>query len=84
MKAMILNTINEIRDESGRARLDLANLPPNPDLRSDIGFDSLDLAVLTVRLESATGVDIFQDGVVTTVEEIAIKLAAAQKSKSTP
>ena len=39
-------------------------------LRNDIGFDSLDLAELTVNIEEEFGVDIFEDGFVETVGDI--------------
>jgi acyl carrier protein len=44
------------------------------DLRSDLSFDSLDLAELTVRVEKDFGIDIYADGIVTTVAEIKAKL----------
>ena len=43
-------------------------------LRNDFGFDSLDLAELTVRIESEFGIDIFEDGIVSTVGEVLNKL----------
>ncbi len=43
-------------------------------LRNDIGFDSLDLAELTVRIEAEYDIDIFEDGIVNTVSEIFQKL----------
>jgi acyl carrier protein len=43
-------------------------------LRSDIGFDSLDLAELTVNIEEAYGVDIFEDGFVETLGDILKKV----------
>jgi acyl carrier protein len=39
-------------------------------LRDDIGFDSLDLAELTVRIEAQFKVDIFEKGIISTVGEI--------------
>ena len=45
------------------------------DLRNDLGFDSLDLAELTVRIEKDFGVDVFVDGIVTTIGEIKKKLS---------
>jgi acyl carrier protein len=44
------------------------------DLRAELGFDSLDLAELTVRIEKETGIDIFADSFVLTVGEILAKL----------
>ena len=43
-------------------------------LRNDIGFDSLDFAELTVRIEAEYNIDIFEDGIVNTVGEIVKKL----------
>ena len=43
-------------------------------LRKDIGFDSLDLAELTVRIEAEYDIDIFEDGIVNTVGEILKKM----------
>ena len=52
----------------------LESLSNNMGLRKDIGFDSLDLAELTVRIEREYGVDVFEDGLVTTVGEIVKKI----------
>jgi acyl carrier protein len=35
-----------------------------------LGFDSFDLAELTVHIEDAFNVDVFENGIVNTVEEI--------------
>lgn len=43
-------------------------------LRNDLGFDSLDLAELTVRIQKDFNIDVFEDGVVNTVSEILEKL----------
>lgn len=57
------------------ANLDpVAKLTPELDLRTDLGFDSLALAELTVRIEDSAGVDVFADGLVRTVGEIEQKL----------
>ncbi len=50
------------------------NLEDKTDLRNDLGFDSLDLAELTVRIEKEFGIDVFTDGIVTTIGEIRAKL----------
>ncbi len=47
-------------------------------LREDLGLDSLQLAVLTVKIEAEFGVDVFADGVVTTVGEIEEKIRRHQ------
>ncbi len=49
-------------------------LSPSTDLRVDLGFDSFDMAELTVHVEDAFGVDIFEDGIVRTVGEICGKI----------
>ena len=57
-----------------RTKKQLTTLSPEMHLRNDIGFDSLDLAELTVRIEAEYDIDIFQDGLVNTVSEILEKL----------
>jgi acyl carrier protein len=52
-----------------------AAILPEMHLRKDIGLDSLDLAELTVRIEAAFDVDVFEDGVVNTVGEILQKIS---------
>lgn len=51
-----------------------SSLNPEMSLRKNLGFDSLDLAELTVRIEDEFGVDIFADGNVDTIAEIDKKL----------
>lgn len=45
-------------------------------LREDLGLTSFDLAELTVKIEDEFDVDIFEDGLVSTVGEIFAKLQA--------
>jgi len=52
----------------------IKELNGNLDLRNDLGFDSLDLAELTVKIEFEFGIDVFEDGIVTTIGEIIEKL----------
>jgi len=52
----------------------LKKIDDNMDLRKDIGFDSFNLAELTVHIEDEFGIDIFEDGLVNTVGEIKAKL----------
>lgn len=68
----ILEIINKVLDN--RANEKLTFLSPEMNLRNDIGFDSLDLAELTVRIEAEYGVDIFEDGIINTVGELLRKL----------
>lgn len=65
----IMNTVLE-----NRTKENLISLTPEMHLRNDIGFDSLDLAELTVRIEAEYDIDIFEDGIVNTVGEILKKL----------
>ncbi len=63
---------------ANKRRPAIAALSPETRLREELGFDSLDMAELTVRLEEAFGVDIFAAGVVRTAGEIEARLPAAQ------
>ena len=44
-------------------------------LREDLGLDSLALAELAVRIEEQYDIDVFEDGLVHTVDEIIQKLS---------
>jgi len=72
MKEKILEIMNTVLEN--RTKKKLSTLNPEMHLRNDIGFDSLDLAELTVRIEAEYDVDIFEDGIVDTVREIMEKL----------
>lgn len=69
--------VNEVLMVSGRSVVE--KLYPEMRLRQDLGMDSLELAELTVRLEAAYGVDIFKNGLVATVGEVAELLNAGQE-----
>jgi acyl carrier protein len=64
----LLEVINSILIDSNRKLLSV--LTPQMSLRNDIGFDSLDLAKLTVIIEDKYNVDIFMDGVVDKIGEV--------------
>ena len=49
-------------------------LSDDTDLRDELGFDSIELAELTVRIESVYDVDIFENGIISTIGEIKEKL----------
>ena len=68
----LLIIINTIRENKGQEALTSIDVSAN--LRDDIGFDSLDLAELTVRIEAEFGVDVFDDGLVFTIGEIINKI----------
>lgn len=68
----LLSKINEVLNESGRESI--SDLAPTDHLKRDLDLDSLDLAVLTVKIEAVSGVDVFADGVVETVGEVLAKM----------
>ena len=72
MEDKILEIINTVLDNRTKEKLTV--LSPEMHLRNDIGFDSLDLAELTVRIEAEYDIDIFEDGIVNKVSEIFEKL----------
>ncbi|MCC7338465.1 MAG: acyl carrier protein [Pirellulaceae bacterium] len=65
-------SINEVLHEGGRPQI--KSLTREMDLRRDIGLDSLELAVLTVKLEAELSIDVFADGLVATVGEVEDRL----------
>ena len=68
METKILEIVNTIRGFKG---LDaLIDINYSDSLRDKIGFSSFDLADLTVRIEDEFDVDIFEDGIISTVGEI--------------
>jgi acyl carrier protein len=68
----VFTIINEVADENDKVVVDEFN--DELDLRENFNLDSLDLAELTVRLEEEFEVDIFEDGLVSTVKEIVNKI----------
>ena len=68
----LMTIVNTVRENKGLQAL--SELKPEFDLRTDLGFDSLDLAELTVRVEKEFGIDIFADSFVLTVSDILTKL----------
>ncbi len=74
MENKLLEIINTVLLNRGNE--ELKDLTKNTQLRNDIGFDSLDLAELTVRIEAEFGIDIFEDGIVLTVGDIISKITA--------
>jgi acyl carrier protein len=72
MEEKILEIMNIVLENRGKEKL--SKIHHDLQLRSDIGFDSLDLAELTVRIEAEYDVDIFEDGIVNSVSEILTKL----------
>ena len=68
----LLLIINQIRLNNNLNVLNV--ISETDDLRGDIGFNSFDLAELTVRIENEFDIDIFEDGIVATVGDILNKL----------
>lgn len=73
----LLDLVNQV--QANKRLPPFARLAPNLRLREDLGFSSLDLAELTVRIEEAFGIDIFAQGVLRTVGEIETRLAASSR-----
>jgi len=68
MEELLLELINQILLKKGKTPLSI--LDKDLKLQSDLGFDSFDLAELTVKLEDKTGIDIFERRIIRTVGEI--------------
>jgi acyl carrier protein len=71
----LLRLINQVL--ANKRRPAVMQLRPETRLREDLGFDSLDLAELVVRIEEASGVDVFEKGVLRTAGEIEDRLGRA-------
>ena len=74
MEEKILVIINGIRAAKNMAPVESINAETK--LREDLGLTSFDLAELTVKIEDEFDIDIFEDGLVSTVGEILAKLQA--------
>lgn len=68
----LLRIINTVLINRGRE--EIKSLSNDLHLKNDIGFESLDLAELTARIEAEYDIDIFEDGIVYTVGDIIAKL----------
>ena len=72
MEKVLLDIINKILELNDKPTMD--NISPDMNLMDDIGLDSLDLAHLTVIIEKKYGIDIFEDEIVTTIDQIISKI----------
>lgn len=72
MQERVLSIINEIR--VAKELPAVVKLEKEMRLREDLGFTSFDLAELTVKIEDEFDIDIFEDGLVSTIGEIFLKL----------
>lgn len=68
----LLSIINILLKKKGIPMLE--NLNKDLLLMDDLSLDSLDLAEMTVLIEDAFGVDVFEDGLVSSVNEVLKKL----------
>lgn len=71
MKRSLLEIINEVLSDSDSQ---VETITSKTDLRNDLGMDSMNLALLTVLIEDEYGVDVFEDGMVSTVSDIEKKI----------
>lgn len=68
MEEQVLSIINDIRKSKNLKVLE--SLKETDNLRNDLNLTSFDLAELTVRIEDEFGIDIFENGIVSTIGEI--------------
>lgn len=73
MEQKIIDIINEIRASKDLAPVESIN--NDTKLREDLSLTSFDLAELTVKIEDEFDIDIFEDGLVSTVGEVFEKLS---------
>lgn len=69
MKEKVIEIINIILREND-LEMSVEEIKDSTKLTDDLGLDSFNLAQLTVEIESEFGVDIFENGVISTVGEI--------------
>jgi acyl carrier protein len=69
MKEKVIEIINNILREND-LEMSVEEINDSTKLTDDLGLDSFNLAQLTVEIESEFGVDIFENGVISTVGEI--------------
>ncbi len=72
METKLFEIINYIR--SNKDLQPLLTINKSDRLREELGFSSFDLAELTVRVEDEFDIDIFEDGLISTIDEILMKL----------
>jgi len=72
MQEKLLTIINSIKKNKFEELV--LEITPEQTLRENLNFDSFDLAELTVKIEEEFGIDIFEDGLVNTINEIYTKL----------
>lgn len=73
MEQKVLNIINEIR--AAKSLDPVESINADTKLREDLSLTSFDLAELTVKIEDEYDIDIFGDGLVSTIGDIYVKLS---------
>jgi acyl carrier protein len=68
----LLSIINIIFENKGLPQI--LSISEKTNLRSDLAFNSLDLAEFTVRVEEKFGIDVFADGIIETIAEVMEKI----------
>lgn len=68
----LIEIINEIRE--GKGDEPVKTISSETILRDDLDLDSFDLAMLTAKIEDEFDIDVFEDGIVSTIGEILEKL----------
>ena len=69
MEKKVLQIILDLMDENN-IDCNVKNIDENTTFTDDLGLDSLNLAQLTVLIESEFGIDIFENGIITKVGDI--------------
>ena len=69
MKEQVIKIIKNILTENG-IEISVEEINDSTILTDDLGLDSFNLAQLTVEIESEFGVDIFENGVISSVGDI--------------
>lgn len=69
MKEKVLEIIKNILTEND-IEISVEEINDSTILTDDLGLDSFNLAQLTVEIESEFGVDIFENGIISTVGDI--------------
>ncbi len=72
---LVLRAVNEVLSNKGMPPCE--NFAPSLHFFEDLGFSSLDLAELTVRIEDLSGIDVFADGLIKTLGGVSEKLNRA-------
>ena len=68
----IITIINTVLVNNGKSPVE--SIPLDADLRAQLGFDSFDLAELTVRIQAQFDVDVFEGSGVATLRQILQKI----------